>query len=386
MKTNTNISAKRNQGIDILRGFCILAVILLHLNIQVDFKETFLGAILPRPWFNLFFWSGFYGVVIFFTLSGYLIANSTIQKWHVLGHINMRGFYMIRFARIMPLLVVLLLILVSLHLLDIPGFVINEEQTSLGRAVFSVLTFHINWLQIKVGYLPANWDVLWSISIEETFYLFFPILCFFIRKEWQFIAVVSVFLFISPWARVALFPGNELGDRNHLAFIDSIAMGCITAILAHRVRFSKIYQLLFLIIGSICMILVLFFRGWVYRSGLVGMGLNITLLSLGVSLVVLWMHNRHITGKEKDRWIFRGIRKMGRLSYEIYVTHMFIIIGLVGIFKKLGLSGAWTYILYVLVILGSYYFARFLHFRCTEPLNQWLRNRYQKKWKPIDKL
>lgn len=293
---------------------------------------------------------------------------------------------MIRFARIMPLLVVLLLILVSLHLLDIPGFVINEEQTSLGRAVFSVLTFHINWLQIKVGYLPANWDVLWSISIEETFYLFFPILCFFIRKEWQFMAVVSVFLFISPWARVALFPGNELGDRNHLAFIDSIAMGCITAILAHRVRFSKIYQLLFLIIGSICMILVLFFRGWVYRSGLVGMGLNITLLSLGVSLVVLWMHNRHITGKEKDRWIFRGIRKMGRLSYEIYVTHMFIIIGLVGIFKKLGLSGAWTYILYVLVILGSYYFARFLHFRCTEPLNQWLRNRYQKKWKPIDKL
>lgn len=160
-----------------LRGFSILFVILLHLNIHFGFSDTYLKEELPKKLFSFLFWNGFYGVIIFFTLSGYLITSSIIKKWKDLSKIELKTFYWLRFSRIMPLLVLLLIVLSILHITDVQGFVINSERTSLSRAIFSALTFHMNWLEIQVGYLPANWDILWSISIEETFYLIFPIIC-----------------------------------------------------------------------------------------------------------------------------------------------------------------------------------------------------------------
>jgi peptidoglycan/LPS O-acetylase OafA/YrhL len=164
---------QRNSDIDVLRGLSILTVILLHLNIHFEISDTFLKEILPKKLFSLLFWSGFYGVVVFFTLSGYLITNSIIKRWGTLSKVDLRTFYWYRFSRIVPLLSVLLIVLSILHLGSVCSFVIDPEQTSLGRVILSALTFHTNWLEIQVGYPPANWDILWSISIEETFYLFF---------------------------------------------------------------------------------------------------------------------------------------------------------------------------------------------------------------------
>ncbi len=369
---------RRNIGIDILRGFCILFVILLHLNIQVNFKETLLGDLLPKRWYSLFFWSGFYGVIIFFTLSGYLITSSAIKKWGTLTDIKIKDFFIMRFSRIAPLLILLLIVLSTLHIAKIPGFIINEEKTSLIRVVFAALTFHINWLEIQVGYLPANWDVLWSISIEEIFYLTFPILCLLARKEWHFVALILVFLIISPWARTGMFPDNELGDRNHLAYLDAIAFGCITAIIAHRVKISKKIINILMILGCCFIILIMFYKGFVYRSGLTDIGLNITLLSLGVSLLVLWLHYKEKTNTQKDFWVLKGIKKMGELSYEMYLTHMFVVIVFVKIYKEAALSKEWIYVLYAVVIFISFLLAKFLHRWVTEPMNQRIRLRYIK--------
>ena len=82
-----------------------------------------------------------------------------------------------RFARIVPCLLALLVISSLLHLSGI-GYVIYK--TTLARALFAALTFHINQLQIWYGYLPVNWTVLWSLSIEEVFYLSYPLLCRFL--------------------------------------------------------------------------------------------------------------------------------------------------------------------------------------------------------------
>lgn len=118
----------RNFGIDILRGISILAVLLLHLNLRIDFKQTWLGASLPRPWFNLFFWSGFHGVALFFVISGFLITLSSLKKWESLPEMNARAFYLYRFARIMPLLSALLLVLGIRHGLQVPNFTLNPEK------------------------------------------------------------------------------------------------------------------------------------------------------------------------------------------------------------------------------------------------------------------
>lgn len=367
--------AGRNIGIDILRGMCILFVILLHLNIHFGLRDSFLKEVLPKEIFSLLFWNGFYGVVVFFTLSGYLITRSTIQKWETLPQVNLKAFYWLRFSRIIPMLASLLFVLAILHMLSIKGFVINQEQTSLGRAIFSALTFHINWLEIQVGYLPANWDVLWSISIEEIFYLGFPIVCLCLRKEGHFGIVLGLFLIVSPWARTQLFVGNELGDRNHLAFLDSISLGCMAAIIAHRMTFPKWLSRTFLAMGWSMVIMILVFKRFVYKSGLVDLGLNVTLLSLGVSCILFWMHENHRLGQEKNRIGIKWLREMGMYSYEIYLTHMFVVLLGVSIYKHFEISETWLVPFLLLLVYLSYGLGKLVFTYFSEPINQWLRRK-----------
>ncbi|GAB5551646.1 MAG: acyltransferase [Saprospiraceae bacterium] len=365
----------RNHGIDVLRGLSILAVILLHLNIRFGYGDSFLRDLFPRQLFNLIFRSGYYGVIVFFTLSGYLITSSILKKWGTLSKIELGKFYWFRFARIMPLLCLLLIVLSTLHLSGISGFVINSERTSLTRAVFAALTFHVNWLEYKVGYLPANWDVLWSISIEEVFYLVFPIVCLLVKKRWQLLILLLIFLVLSPWARTQLFSGDELGSRNHLAFIDSIALGCTTALIAYNKTLPKLMNRLFLGLGWAMILLVFVFRSFLYQSGLTSLGMNITILSVGVSLVLFWMHEHQRSGQQKDRLWFAWIRRMGLYSYEIYLTHMFVVIWGVQVFHYFKLGVNWLVPYSLLLIWLSYLLGKVVFIYFSEPLNLWLRRR-----------
>lgn len=371
----TEKTSTRNVGIDILRGCSILLVVLLHLNIRFKFSETFLKEVLPAKMFSFLFWSGFYGVVVFFTLSGYLITSSILKKWKNLSSIDLKAFYWLRFSRIIPPLLLLLIILSILHLAEVPGFVIKAEQASLGRAIFAALTFHLNWLEIQVGYLPANWDVLWSISVEETFYLLFPILCFFQKRKWQFAALLIAFLIISPWARTQLFLESDLADKNHLAFLDSIALGCMTALIVNKLTIPSWLNRPFLVIGWSMVIMVFVFKRFVYQSGLVDLGLNITVLSMGVSLILFWMHERHHSGNEKNYKLLGWLRTMGIYSYEIYLTHMFVIVFGVQIYKNLDLADHWLVPFSLLLVILSYFLGKLFFHGFSEPMNLWLRKR-----------
>ncbi len=363
----------RNKGVDIIRGFCILAVILLHINIHFGFTRTFLKELIPPKLFSLLFWSGYYGVVIFFTLSGFLITSSILKKWGTLSKVNVKTFYWFRFARIIPLLAVLLLVLSVLHLTNTQGFVINEEQTSLARAIFSALTFHINWLEIQVGYLPANWDILWSISIEETFYLAFPIICLFLKKNNHFVFVLAIFLAVSPWARTNLFIGNELADKNHLAYLDSIALGCMSAIVVATMKVSKWSSRIALILGSIMVIFVLYFRGFVYKSGITSLGLNITILSLGIALIMPWLYR---TNRFTNFRVLGWVEGMGKYSYEIYLTHMFVILLGAKAFKHLRLAESWLLPFTILLSFTSFFLGKLVHVYFSGPVNRWLRRKW----------
>jgi len=364
-----------NSGIDILRGLSILAVLLLHLNIHFSYTETFLRELFPRKLFSLLFWSGYYGVVVFFTLSGYLITRSAIKKWRSLEQVCAKEFYLLRAARILPLLVTLLLVLSLLHTLNINGFTLNTEKVSLGRALFSALTFQVNWLQVEVGYLPANWDVLWSISIEESFYLFFPLVCLVIRKEWQFVLLLLVFFVISPWARTDWFPGNELGDRNHLAYIDSLAIGCIVALATVRLELSRVTQVFMLVIGLALLVFIFYFRSIVYRSGLTSSGLNVSLLSLGTGMLVIWLHY-HPQLKHKSWVALSWLGRFGKYSYEIYLTHMLVIIVVAKAYRFFDMSKQWLFPMSLLALVACYLLGKFTFHYFSDPLNHWIRKRY----------
>ena len=367
---------RRNVGVDLLRGMSIVAVVLMHVNIRVPYKDTYVGGLLPRDLHDFLFWDGFYGVVVFFVISGYVITNSALQRWGALTSLDVRAFYTMRFARIMPLLALVLAIGCVLHWLGTPKFTIKPELTSLPRALIAALTFHINWLQIQVGHLPPNWGVLWSLSIEETFYLVFPLLCLLAGREWHFVAAVSIFLVVSPWARVALFSDNELGDHNHLAYLDSIAIGCMTALAAHRIRLSKRQLLGFLMLGVSMMVFVCWFRSPVFHLGLTKNGLYITVLSLGTAFVLLWMHARHARGHGKIPRALSWLPACGTYSYEIYLTHNFVVVGAVALFKLAPASDLSVNALYLGALVLSFLLGSTVARTISEPANRKLRRRW----------
>jgi peptidoglycan/LPS O-acetylase OafA/YrhL len=105
------------------------------------------------------------GVTVFFAVSGFLITLTSMRRFGSLGQMQPAKFYRIRFARIAPLLLLLLAVLSLLHLGHVQGFQIPEKVTTLPRALFAALTFHLNWLEAVHGYLPRNSDVLWSLSV-----------------------------------------------------------------------------------------------------------------------------------------------------------------------------------------------------------------------------
>lgn len=369
---------KQNSGINTLRGIAILSVILLHVNTRIPFSVTYLGSIMPKMIYKILFWSGFYGVCIFFVISGFLITTSALNKWGSLENVKLRGFYTMRFARIMPLLVSLLIVLSFLHLTGINGFVINPAQTSLGRAIFAALTFHINLLEIKTGFLPGSWDILWSLSIEEVFYLFFPLLCFVIRKEWQFVAIISVFLIISPFARTVWATGNELSDRNYLAYMDAIALGCMAAVFTRRFEIKRISLTIISIIGWGLFLMVMIFRTFVYKMDLTATGLNISLLSVGTALILIGMQKRLLNGQQIPSRLTGLLRFLGRNSYEVYLTHMFVVVVLVKVYDLLKLSGEWTWVLYISAVLISGLLGELVARYFSNRANIFLRERLKK--------
>lgn len=193
----------RFDGIDTLRGLSILAVLLLHLKIRLAHGGHHPGADLPRWLSRLLFSNGNNGVTVFFALSGFLIATTSLRRFGALERLRPGAFYRLRFARIAPLLLLVLAILAALHLASAPEFTIRPDRASLPRALLAALTFHLNWLEAARGWLPPAWDILWSLSIEEMFYLAFPLACALLlpRSRPLFFALLVALLLAGPWPR-----------------------------------------------------------------------------------------------------------------------------------------------------------------------------------------
>jgi peptidoglycan/LPS O-acetylase OafA/YrhL len=369
---------RRVQGIDVLRGLCILAVVLHHINLRIRFNESAVGHRLGESANRVLFWSGYYGVIVFFVISGFLITTWSLKRWGNLNQISRMQFYSMRFARIVPCLLGLLAILSILDRAGVPRFTINTQHTSLPRALFAALTFHVNWLEARTGYLPASWDVLWSLSVEEVFYVFFPLLCTWARRQLLLILLLIAFVVAGPFARTVLTHNQLWADYSYLSCMDGIALGCLAAIVAGKIKFGDRTNLAvrgLMCLGALLCIFIVVFRGTVERLGFYKTGIDVTVLEIGTALMVIALQQRFESNAVPGRWPTALLRLFGRNSYEVYLTHMFVIWPMVWAFFRFHqtINGAWWLFLVTAGLTGvvGYAVARFY----SEPLNRSLRAR-----------
>jgi peptidoglycan/LPS O-acetylase OafA/YrhL len=328
------LKSLRNPGIDALRGICIVLVVLHHVGMRIDLRVGLLAEFLPRWVLGALIYSGYEAVFVFFVISGFLITSNALSRWGSLGEIALRPFYIQRAARILPCLLLLLAVLSLLHLLGLKDYVISRPEQSLAGALFSALALHLNWYEGSTGYLPGNWDVLWSLSIEESFYLGFPLLCIALRKTRLLVPALIVLALSLPLTRGMLADNSIWQEKAYLPGMAAIATGVLAAIWAPRLQNCAPHiQPLAFAFGGVSLIAVLFFSSNLWAN--LGEALMLV-LTIGAAALVLSCHWRALAKPTWSAPLCQVLQSFGRYSYEIYLTHMFVVWPIVDAFKAYG--------------------------------------------------
>lgn len=364
---------KRLDGIDLLRGLAIFFVLMNHVNIRLLGAKVLYTRFLPSQFIHLLVWNGQLGVQMFFAVSGFLITSITLRRWGQLSNVNLRGFYLFRFARIAPVLYLLLAVLSGLHFANVHNFVVTAKTGGLVRALVAALTFHINVLEARRGYLPGNWDILWSLSVEEMFYLFFPLVCRVFGKGRLFLAILLAFVVLGAPGRTVFAHGNEVwSEYCYLGGMEGIALGCLTAIIVSRIDLSRSALRVLGISGTTIVALSLVFSLQGYSGWLGRTGLNFTIVGLGTCMFV--------AATTQTQWrsprILMPLLKIGQYSYEVYLTHMFIVFGLFDLFLDLGKPMRLVPILFTSTLLAAGVLGGVVAHLYSEPMNRYLRQRW----------
>ncbi len=365
-------SWNRLDGVDLLRGLAIFFVLMNHVNMRLLSADVPYTEALPKQLVASLVWNGQRGVQIFFVVSGFLITSTTLRRWDSLSLASVRAFYQMRFARIAPLLLALLAILSALHFAHVRHFIVPQTTGGLGRALVAALTFHINVLEARRGYLPGNWDILWSLSVEEMFYLFFPLILWLLGRGKLFIALLLAFVVLGPTGRTFVH-GNEIWhEYSYLGSMDAIALGCLTALFVTKHRLSRAAVLALTGIGTTVLVFSLGFSLKVDSWGLASNGLDMTILAAGTCML--------IAVAAQTRWRsprFLGpLLKLGQRSYEVYLSHMFLVLALFQIFIAIGKPMSVVPALFLSVILLSGFLGEFIARFYSEPANRLLRERW----------
>ncbi len=361
----------RSPHIDAMRGLSIVLVLLHHFWIAYLINDTAVSQMSGWRFLHAVFRNGNYAVTMFFVISGYLITSNACKRWGGLAKVKASAFYRNRAARIFPCLLLLLAIVNGLAALKIGIF---ENHPEFGGPVsfwivnLASLTFWMNVLMSHVGWVNYVLCVQWSLSIEEVFYLCFPILCVFLRKEGLLLVAWSVFIVLGPIWR-ATHQVSEYDELNaYLSCFDAIAFGCCAAVLSRHVQLpsrSRFPILSLVVIGMT----------WFYLSGSIAKTAvyGVTLMAFGTAILLV-VQTQAGNAAPRGSAVLAPLRRCGQLSYELYLFHLVLL----GIFRTTWLPEAATeqtkllllpayFILSVTtaVLVSRYY---------SEPLNSRLRS------------
>ena len=315
----------RNYKIDILRGVSILLVLIHHFNIPYKLHDTFLGILIGGESLStLIARNGNYGVTMFFVISGFLITQHTLQRSGSLAQIKLKDFYIRRLARIIPCLVLLVAMVSVLGSLGLQTFINqspNGVEVSYAVTVLSALSFWMNLLIIEYGWVNYALGVLWSLSVEEVFYLAFPVLCLALGRGKGFIIFLLVVIAYAPYFR-ALHFGEESGAYlyHYFSSFDGIAIGCLTAMYAQHFK-GAIYNPKVIVAVTAFLMTALYFYAPIKEVSTWGISVFALLTAL---LILCFTQDLKV---KPISYTARSLVWIGQRSYEMYLFHL-IVLGL----------------------------------------------------------
>lgn len=346
---------------------------LLHFGLAYGFRLP-LPAAVPPSWVRAVLVSGNYGVSMFFVVSGFLITSRVLHRHGTLATVDIRNFYLFRLFRLGPLLILMLAVITALWLAGLPKFDNIHDKHPLPAwfqwvAIFSVLTFWHNVLIELVG----NWfnyamNICWSLSVEEVFYLAFPLLIRFVRTR-GLLLIALAFIVIAPAYRWWHRDDENYFLYGYLACFDQIAIGCVAAMVAARKsnmsRAASAWGM------ALCGI----FMACVYLIGFQGHeAFGFTFLALATAGFLISAAGRKPGQLAKPRW--SPLSWMGSHSYELYLFHLIVLGLLTEIWPKAAIDSDMKFPLLALFFLLSIVVAASVSRFVGNPLNRHLRGRY----------
>lgn len=306
----------RIPSLDGVRAIAILLVLYAHASVPFH-TQRIVSAIKAR--------SGFLGVQLFFVLSGFLITTLLLRERARTGHVSRSGFYMRRALRILP---------VYLLYLAVVAILPWSESTRLnGFDWFTAFTYTVNFHPAPI---PLAISHVWSLSVEEHFYVVWPLIMAGFTLAGSRRAVVGCILFCLSFRCVGLllFPSaGGILDIWTFSRMDDIAFGCLLALLAGdplwRIRLDRIVSS-----GSaLAVVVAALAASQVLGTRLIGLrlfspmafafvgGLSNTINACGIALL-LWAAMTRSQGTIGRFLNSQPLTAIGTISYSLYLWHV----------------------------------------------------------------
>lgn len=325
-------------ALDGLRALAVFLVVGYHMRgtLEVHAQDALNQGGL-WPWFN----SGFIGVDLFFVLSGFLITRILLQIVDTPG--AMLKFWMRRVLRLMPLHLLYVLTLIVLTLL--PAYPWAAPGLSPVSVIeWVMMIFYLgNMVLMFHGPMPLEFVLLWSLAIEEQFYLLWPWMVKKLPLEelWRFMLFGWLFCGVLRAIIYALAPGSGV---QFVLFtrMDGLLVGaCIAAAQVRwpqrwpswQRRLGRLWPLALLIIA---LVLRQSWRPWEAPSWFESVFISVVGLAWAILLL------RILEGGALVRALLQGraVTYVGKISYGIYIWHMIPCTLSVYALKQAGYSGA----------------------------------------------
>jgi peptidoglycan/LPS O-acetylase OafA/YrhL len=344
--------AQRNQAIDFLRGISILWVLLMHTHAYT------------APLWPLFFSrclrNVYYGVAIFFVVSGFLITQNALRRYGTLPQIDLSDFYVMRIARIIPALALLSVVLTGLHFLGIAGFTLPSDRNPWEPMQYAMtFRYHIYYtMHADLGDTP--WRPLWSLAIEEWFYVAFPVMCIALRRTSLIAVLLGAAVVYSCWIRESHSELYQL-DGN----VGQLAIGCLTAVLVSRLRTENASRVAAVGCRLVGMLLIVSAAFAMPPDDFPHAGPLVVAIGAAVFIVGSTLHDGAAPRTA-------GIGRLGRLSYELYLFHL-TVVALLPLAAPVGPQAAVTNL--CAILFAALLWAAATSILYTEPLNRWIRQR-----------